>query len=184
MTRVRFQLEHTGQHMQLYTRQNYIMWVLTTRPSSVLNIWPERAAWPPGSSPGRWAPLGVESGLPQTPPQPGAFTWILSILNLLPAGWPRGEEPRAAPCPPRGRGAQRSPAGSGGDPSGLLLSHCRLPPCGLESLWNHSQKLAGPRLSGQSPSASPGRKRPSLKAGTPPSDSPKFQLDRGGLHLS
>lgn len=36
--------------MQFYTRQNYIMWVLTTRSSSVLNIWPGCATRPLRSS--------------------------------------------------------------------------------------------------------------------------------------
>lgn len=89
MTRVRFQLEYMGQHMQFYTRQNYIMRVLTTGPSSVLNIWPKWAAGPPGS-----ARVGGHRGLPGlgsgATSAPGAFAWLLSILTLPPRAALRG----------------------------------------------------------------------------------------------
>lgn len=84
--------------MQFYTRQNYIMWVLTTRFSSVLARWPECAPWPPS------APSGVGGD----PPPPRALL-CNSVLHLVAAG--REAEGRVEP-PGRPRGARaRVPQG-------------------------------------------------------------------------
>lgn len=67
-----------GQHMQFYTRQNYVLRALTTAPSSVLNIWPKWAAGPPGCA---W--VGGHRALPglgsAATSAPGAFAWLLWI---------------------------------------------------------------------------------------------------------
>ena len=149
MTRVRFQLEYMGQHMQFYTRQNYIMRVLTTGPSSVLNIWPKWAAGPPGSArvDGHRGLPGLGSAATSTP---GAFAWLLSILTLPPRAALRGGARR-----PSGRlraAATQQALGALGGPGRLPGSpvHRPLAPRGLERPEHRFQETVWPSLTIQS----------------------------------